>query len=103
MTDPSASSAPSSAVATVRVALPVVGTVTVCEPGVTPKSPVWATATVTSNAAVGAGTADTVNTASPPSLMPLPAVMLISGSGCTTVCVGMPSTVSVNFLGVDAR
>ena len=106
MTDPSASSALSLTVATDSVAVPVVGTVTVREPGDTPKSPAAVTATVTSNPADGAGTAVTVNTASPPSVTPAPAVMLTSGSCCTsgsgwtTVCAGMPSTVSVNDPGL---
>ena len=102
VTDPSASSVESLAVATVSVTLPDIGTVTVREPGDTPKSPAAATATVTSNPADGVGTAVTVNVATPPSpMLLLSAETLTSGSGCggsgsTADCAGMPSTVSVN-------
>ena len=59
--------------------LPLVGTVTVREPVTAPKSPDWATVTLTDNGCGGAGLAVTVNEASPPSVIPLPAVTLISG------------------------
>ena len=80
VTDPSASSALSSLVEMVSVALPVVGMLTVCEPVVTPKSPLWATLTLTNRADAGTGLAVTVKVALPPSVMSFPAAMLISGA-----------------------
>jgi len=66
-------------VATVSVAEPVVGIVTVREPVVTPKLPDAVTFTVTVSAADGAGEADTVNDAELPSVTPEPATMLTTG------------------------
>ncbi|MYL09796.1 MAG: hypothetical protein F4015_10080 [Acidimicrobiia bacterium] len=83
VTEPSDSSASSSDVATVSVAVPTVPTVTVCGPVETPKSPLWATVTSTDSDCAGAGLADTVNTASPPSVTPPPEVTLISGGAGT--------------------
>ena len=68
--------------ATVNVADPVGGTVTVFgprSPGVT-KLPVSDTVRLTVRAACGAGDAVTVNVASPPSVTASPAAMLTSGS-----------------------
>ena len=79
MTDPPTSSVSSSDVDTVTVTLPVVGTVTVREPVETPKSPVWATVTLTDNGADGAGLAATVKLAFAPSVTPAPAATLTSG------------------------
>ena len=58
---------------------------TVCEPGDTPKSPLWFTDTLTDSADAGAGLAVTVNMALPPSVMPVPAVMLTSGTAAGAV------------------
>ena len=80
MTEPSGSSTSSSEVETVTVALPPVPTLTVRVPVGAPKSPDCATVTLTVSGAVGAGLADTVNEASPPSVIPLPAVTLTSGT-----------------------
>jgi len=77
---PLGSSAPSFAVATVSVAAPPVGIVTVRLPAVMPQSPVPATVTVTASGAVGAGVAVIVNAAVPPSVMADPAVTEISGT-----------------------
>jgi len=63
----------------VSVAEPVVGIVTVRDPVVTPKLPEAVTFTVTVSAADGAGEADTVNDAEPPSVTPEPAAMLTTG------------------------
>ena len=84
LTEPSVSSASSLLVATVRVAEPVVPIVTVCDPVETPQSPSWLTLTLTVNGAGGAGSAVIVNTALLPSVTPLPAVTLISGSGSSS-------------------
>jgi len=67
-------------VATVSVAEPLVGIVTVREPVVTPKLPEAVTFTVTVSAADGAGEADTVNDAELPSVTSLPAAMLTVGT-----------------------
>ena len=80
VTEPFGSSVESSVVATVNVALPVVGMVTVRAPGVTPKLPLCDTATVTVNGSCGVGLALIVKVASPPSVTPAPAVILISGT-----------------------
>ena len=56
------------------------GTVTVREPGDTPKSPDCATDTVTVSGEDGAGSAVTVNVASPPSAIPPPAATLTTGT-----------------------
>ena len=68
VTEPFGSSVESLVVGTVRVALPVVGIVTVWVPVVTPKSPLWVTVVVTSNAEAGDGFAVTVNDAAAPSV-----------------------------------
>ena len=86
VTEPSASSTESSAVLSVNVALPVVGIVTVCDCAETPKSPTVVTAIVTSRLVEGAGSAVTVNVASPPSVMVAPAVILISSSATVAHC-----------------
>ena len=93
VTDPSASSAESSAVATANCTEPLVGTATVREPVATPKSPVWATVNDTLNGADGAGLAVTVKEASAPSVTPEAAVTLISGS---VLAGGRPATVKLN-------
>ena len=74
--DPSVSSELSLLVPTVTVTLPLVGIVTIREPVVAPKSPVWDTVTLTDNGADGAGLAETVNVASAPSVIPTPAATL---------------------------
>ena len=84
---------------TVSEALPAVGIVTVRVPVVTPKSPDCATLAVTSNGLVGAGDADTVNTASPPSEMSVPGVMLTAGSDWR----GKPPTVNTKLSFTSAR
>ena len=90
--EPSFSSALSSTVPTVTAALPLVGTVTVRAPVAAPKSPSWPTVKSTVSGADGAGTAETVKTASPPSVTPPPAETLISG---TTGGAAFSSTVAV--------
>ena len=79
LTEPSGSSASSSLVDTVTVAVPLVGTATVREPVEAPKSPSWATVTLTWSGAAGAGSAVIVKLAAAPSVIPEPAVTLISG------------------------
>ena len=79
LTNPSGSSASSSDVETVTVALPLVGMVTVREPVAAPNLPHWSTVSLTVSGCDGAGSADTVNEASPPSVTPLPAVTLTTG------------------------
>ena len=86
-TDPSGSFTLSSDVATVTVALPLVGTVTVREPVLAPQWPHWPTVRFTVSGCDGAGLAVTVNTASPPSLTRLPAVAVTTG----TAGDGVPS------------
>ena len=81
MTEPSGSSALSSAVASVSVALPVVGMETVRFPVVTPYSPAAAIVTLTASGEAGAGLAVSVKTALPPSVTALPAETVTSGSG----------------------
>ena len=81
VTEPSGSSASSSVVAMVSVALPAAGIVTVCDPVLTPKSPLAATVTSTARSDVGAGAAVRVNVTFSPSLPPRDAVMFTSGAG----------------------
>ena len=80
VTEPSGSSASSSVVAMVSVALPEVGIVTVCDPVLTPKSPPAATVTGTARSDAGAGVAVRVNVTFSPSLPPCDAVMFTSGA-----------------------
>ena len=61
------------------MAVPLVGTATVREPSVAPQSPSWATVTLTWSGAAGAGSAVIVKLAAAPSVIPEPAVTLISG------------------------
>ena len=79
--DPLSSSALSFVVGTENVTLPEVGTVTVRDPVVAPKSPTALIFTPTSKPADGAGLADTVNTASVPSVTSLPPEIDTTGSG----------------------
>ena len=89
MTEPSGSSVASSVVASVSVALPVVGTVTVRVPAEMPQAPSVVTATVTGRSADGAGVAVTVKVASPPSVTAAPAETVtagVSGGGSSSSC-----------------
>ena len=54
---------------------------TVREPVDAPKFPSWLTVTLTDSGELGAGLAVTVKLAFPPSVIPLPAVMLTTGLG----------------------
>ena len=102
VTEPLASSTLSFVVAIVSVALPLVGMVTVRDPVVTPKSPVWLTAIVTDSAAWGAGLAVKVKTALPPSVMSSPAVMLTSGICCTTQSIDVSALKMASTLSFSA-
>ena len=65
-----------------RVTLPLVGMVTVCEPLATPKSPVATIESGTVSGEVGAGVADSVSvTLSPSTIDTLPLVIPTCGSG----------------------
>ena len=81
MTEPLGSSASSSVVPSVSVALPLVGIVTVREPVVTPKSPPAVTVTLTVSGADGAGVAESVKVTFPPSSPPAVPLMFTSGAG----------------------
>ena len=81
VTEPSVSSVVSPVVDTVRVAVPLVGMVTVRLPVVTPKLPDAVTFTVTVSELDGVGLAVRVNEAALPSVTSLPAVILTTGVG----------------------
>ena len=78
--------------------LPVTGTVTVRDP-VSPeaaKSPLWPTVSVTSSGAAGTGLAETVKEADVPSVTPLPAAMLTTGSSLSrTATAALPLPVAI--------
>ena len=82
----------------VSVAVPLVGTVTVREPVDAPNSPFWLTDTLTDSGELGAGLAVTVNVASPPSVIALPAVMLTAG----VMTSGAASLSSMSTVSVDS-
>ena len=87
MTEPSGSSVVSSVVASVSVAMPVVGMVTVCGPAAMPYAPVAATVTLTARSAAGAGLAVSVKVALPPSVTAFPADSVtagVSGGGASS-------------------
>ncbi len=85
VTEPSVSSVESSLVEIVNVTLPLVGIVTVREPVLAPKSPLWLTVTLTGRSADGDGLAVTVNSTLPPSVTLAPALMLTTGVGGTSL------------------
>ena len=87
VTAPAGSSAPSSTVATEKVADPDAGTVTDWAPrsSEATKAPVWATVTLTVNSRSGGGAAVSVNFAAAPSATAAPAETLTTGSLCESL------------------
>ena len=74
-----------------------------CAPAETPKAPLCATLTLTSRLAVGAGLALRVKLALSPSVMPLPAVILISGAAGVIEGGGMSSSATATVADLAAH
>ena len=92
VTEPSGSSVSSPVVLIVKDLEPLVGTVTLWVPALTPKAPVADTATLTLNAECGVGLAVTVKPASAPSVTSPSETMLNSGtSSSDTATVAEPA------------